>query len=88
MKKCFKLFNSHSTEIDEEELMREIRKNTGQRKVLVFSQFTEMMQLIKERMEQEVVQYAYLDGSTSAKNRKQAVDDFNTMPTSKFFLFL
>ena len=86
VKKGFKLFNDHSTEIDEEELMREIKENTGQHKLLVFSQFTEMLQLIKERMEQELVQYAYLDGSTSAKNRKQAVDDFQNNADIKVFL--
>ncbi|HLL41853.1 MAG TPA: SNF2-related protein, partial [Segetibacter sp.] len=73
-----------SVKIDE--LMREIKENTGQHKLLVFSQFTEMLQLIKERMEQEVVQYAYLDGSTSAKNRKQAVDDFQNNADIKVFL--
>lgn len=73
-----------SVKIDE--LMREMKENTGQHKLLVFSQFTEMLQLIKERMEQEVVQYAYLDGSTSAKNRKQAVDDFQNNAGIKVFL--
>ena len=37
-------------------------------------------------MEQELVQYAYLDGSTSAKNRKQAVDDFQNNADIKVFL--
>jgi len=73
-----------SVKIDE--LMREVQENTGQHKLLVFSQFTEMLQLIKERMEQEGLQYAYLDGSTSAKNRKKAVDDFQTDPAIKIFL--
>lgn len=73
-----------SVKIDE--LMREIKENTGQHKLLVFSQFTEMLQLIKERMDQEVVQYTYLDGSTSAKNRKQAVDDFQNNADIKVFL--
>lgn len=69
-----------------DELMREVQENTGQHKLLVFSQFTEMLQLIKERMEKEGLQYSYLDGSTTAKNRKKAVDDFQTNPGIKIFL--
>src|SRR5207237_10454420 len=69
-----------------DELMREIQENTGQHKLLVFSQFTEMLHLIKERIEQEGVQYVYLDGSTTAKNRKKAVDAFQTDAGIKVFL--
>jgi non-specific serine/threonine protein kinase len=69
-----------------EELMREIKENTGQHKLLVFSQFTEMLQLIKQRMEQEAIQYTYLDGSTPAAKRKEAVDNFQTNTDIKVFL--
>ena len=73
-----------SVKIDE--LMREIQENTGQHKLLVFSQFTEMLQLIKESMVQQGVPYVYLDGSTTAKNRKKAVDEFQTNTDVKVFL--
>ncbi|MCW3114741.1 MAG: box helicase-like protein [Segetibacter sp.] len=73
-----------SVKIDE--LMREIQENTGDHKLLVFSQFTEMLQLIKERMEQEKITYSYLDGSTPAKNRSEAVDSFQNNPAIKVFL--
>ena len=66
--------------------MREIQENTGNHKLLVFSQFTEMLQLIKERLEQEKISYAYLDGSTPAKNRSAAVDSFQNDPAIKVFL--
>src|SRR5205085_8726012 len=42
--------------------------------------------LIKERLEVEKTEYAYLDGSTSAKNRTAAVDSFQNNPSIKVFL--
>lgn len=73
-----------SVKIDE--LVREVQENTGQHKLLVFSQFTGMLELIKERMEQAGILYSYLDGSTTADNRKKAVDNFQTDPSIKVFL--
>lgn len=75
---------SKSIKIDE--LIREIRENSGQHKLLVFSQFTGMLQLIKVRMEEAGINYVYLDGSTTAVNRKKHVDDFQTDPLIKVFL--
>ncbi|MEW6303735.1 MAG: SNF2-related protein [Verrucomicrobiota bacterium] len=37
----------------------------GGHRVLVFSQFVQMLALIKERLEKEEIEYCYLDGSTS-----------------------
>jgi len=48
----------------------------GRHKVLVFSQFITHLQLIRELIEKKGVRYQYLDGATSAKSRKQRVDDF------------
>lgn len=73
-----------SVKIDE--LIREIQENTGQHKLLVFSQFTGMLELIKKRMEQAGIPYAYLDGSTTATNRKKSVNEFQSDPSVKVFL--
>jgi SNF2 family DNA or RNA helicase len=46
----------------------------GGHKVLVFSQFVSMLQLIKRAMDEDRVEYEYLDGST--KDRAERVENF------------
>jgi non-specific serine/threonine protein kinase len=69
-----------------EELLREVEENTGSHKLLVFSQFTEMLQLIKTALQQKNISFAYLDGSTPAVKRKEAVDNFQNDTSIKVFL--
>ncbi len=69
-----------------EELMREIRENSGGHKSLIFSQFSEMLKLISKELEQAGISYCYLDGSTSAKNRKEAVRCFQEDESIQVFL--
>ena len=69
-----------------DELMREIEENTGSHKLLVFSQFTEMLHLIKERLDIDAIRFSYLDGSTPANKRREAVDQFQNDTTIKVFL--
>ncbi|MES2345318.1 MAG: DEAD/DEAH box helicase [Chlamydiota bacterium] len=57
------------------------------RKVLVYSQFTEMLQLIGKTLKERGINYAYLDGSTS--NREEVVERFqNTQELSVFLISL
>ncbi|MEM7575961.1 MAG: DEAD/DEAH box helicase [Planctomycetota bacterium] len=53
-------------------------------KALVFSQFTSMLGLVKDRFEQRGIRYAYLDGQT--RNRRQVVEEFQTDPDLSTFL--
>src|ERR1700683_931007 len=46
----------------------------GGHKVLLFSQFVSMLQIIKRAMDEDGVKYEYLDGST--KDRAERVDNF------------
>jgi SNF2 family DNA or RNA helicase len=69
-----------------EELIREVTENAGNHKLLVFSQFTGMLQLIKSRFEEAGVSYCYLDGSTSLNNRKEQVTKFQEDESIKAFL--
>ncbi|BAV09544.1 non-specific serine/threonine protein kinase [Filimonas lacunae] len=70
-----------------DELLREIEENTGLHKLLVFSQFTEMLHLIKDELEKAGISYCYLDGSTSLEKRKQEVQRFQEEgSTVKVFL--
>lgn len=56
----------------------------GGHKVLVFSQFVKMLTLLRGRLEEAGIAYAYLDGST--KDRLAQCDRFNRSPDIQVFL--
>ena len=53
-------------------------------KVLIFSQFTSMLSIVKEELDKRQITYSYLDGKTN--NRQQVVDEFNNTPEIPVFL--
>src|SRR5262249_33278881 len=53
-------------------------------KVLVFSQFTSFLAIVRERLDQEKIVYEYLDGRT--RNRAARVERFQTDPSCPIFL--
>jgi SNF2 family DNA or RNA helicase len=53
-------------------------------KVLIFSQFVKMLQVMKEDLEQRNIRFNYLDGST--RDRQDQVDSFQTNPDIPVFL--
>ncbi|MGY6276727.1 DEAD/DEAH box helicase [Methylomonas sp. MgM2] len=57
-------------------------------KALVFSQFVDHLQLIKEFVEQRGIAYQYLDGSTPNKQRQQRVDAFQRGEGELFLISL
>ncbi len=69
-----------------EELMREIAENSGGHKLLVFSQFTEMLHLLEDKLKADSVNYVYLDGSTPAAKRQEAVAAFQGDASVRVFL--
>ncbi len=57
-------------------LMDMVREIVAQkRKVLIFSQFTEMLDIIKKELENEKINFAYMSGQT--KDRKGEIEKFN-----------
>ena len=60
-----------------------IKKN---RKILVFSQFTKALDLIKVHLESLDINYSYIDGKISSKDRLKKVKEFNDTEDSKVFL--
>ena len=56
----------------------------GQHKTVIFSQYTRMLQIMREDFEQRGIRFAYLDGSS--KNRLEIVKKFNEDETSPSFL--
>src|SRR5262245_26203800 len=53
-------------------------------KVLVFSQFTSFLAILRRRLDKEKIEYEYLDGSTS--DRQARVERFQNDPGCKLFL--
>lgn len=56
------------------------------KKILLFSQFTSVLKKIEEDFKLEGVNYSYLDGGTSAKERVRKVNEFNENEDIKVFL--
>ena len=53
-------------------------------KALVFSQFTSLLSLVQDRLDQAGVTYEYLDGKT--RDRQQRVERFQNDPACRLFL--
>jgi superfamily II DNA or RNA helicase len=64
------------------ELIEEV--TDGGHRVLVFSQFVNMLRLIEEELKSEQIEYCYLDGET--KDRSAVVDRFQSSPDVPVFL--
>jgi len=73
-----------SAKIDE--LLRELEENIGNHKVLVFSQFTEMLALVQSELLKKGISFNYLDGSSTPSKRKQQVEEFQNNTESRVFL--
>lgn len=68
------------------EILINIIKEESDRKILVFSQFTKVLQIIEKRLKEENISYSYLDGKTDAKDRIRLVEEFNNSETKRIFL--
>jgi len=56
----------------------------GKNKVLVFSQFTKMLDILAKELDKNNISYSYLSGKT--KKRQELVDDFNKNEDKQVFL--
>ncbi len=77
-------FPHHSIKLDE--IVRELIENVGDHKALVFSQFLGMLALIRGKLEELNIPYAYFDGSTSSTGRVEAINKFQNDPANRVFL--
>jgi SNF2 family DNA or RNA helicase len=57
-------------------------------KILIFSQFVEMLTLIRQELEVNGYSYEYIDGQTPAKDRLEKVNKFNADDTPIFLISL
>jgi superfamily II DNA or RNA helicase len=68
-----------------EALQEQIREVTGAgHKALVFSQFTSLLKIARERLDEQGIVYEYLDGKT--RDRQARVERFQNDPDCKLFL--
>lgn len=75
-------FGNSSVKIDE--LVREISENAGHHKILVFSQFLKMLDLVKQELVALNIPYEYLDGQT--QDRKDRIENFQNDDNVRVFL--
>ena len=61
------------------ELLMEILQDniSAGHRILLFSQFTEMLNIIEEKLKRKAVEYFRIDGSVKAENRMDMVNRFN-----------
>ncbi|THU33410.1 DEAD/DEAH box helicase [Niastella caeni] len=77
-----KLYGDSSSKI--ETLIEQIDNKAQNHKVLVFSQFVSMLELIKKELQDRGIAFEYLTGST--KNREAVVNNFQMDPSIRVFL--
>ncbi|SDX21635.1 Superfamily II DNA or RNA helicase, SNF2 family [Marininema mesophilum] len=68
------------------ELLEELLANN--RRVLIFSQFTSMLAIIREELELSEIPYHYLDGRTPVKERLEMANQFNAGEKEIFLISL
>ncbi|MDF2500249.1 MAG: Bacterial helicase associated [Anaerosporomusa subterranea] len=72
------------------EMLQEILKDAidGGHRILLFSQFTSMLAMIKHELDVMQISYHYLDGSTKAEERIRLVNSFNSGEKAVFLISL
>lgn len=70
--------------------VKEIIKETidSNKKIIIFSQFTSVLKKIGYKLEEDDINYLYLDGSIKAKERINLVDEFNNRDKNIFLISL
>lgn len=68
------------------EIVDELREE--QHRALVFSQFTQHLDLVRKALDLAKISYQYLDGSSSAAARQKSVDDFQAGAGDLFLISL
>ncbi len=77
-------FDNHSVKLVE--LIRELKENIGDHKVLIFSQFLGMLALIQDELNTNNIEFEYFDGSYTSKQREAAINNFQNNSNCRAFL--
>jgi superfamily II DNA or RNA helicase len=68
------------------ELVEELREN--EHRALVFSQYVDFLDLVREQLDERRIRYEYLDGSTPEAQRQSRVDAFQQGSATLFLISL
>jgi SNF2 family DNA or RNA helicase len=79
-----KIHSKQSVKI--KELLGFISEKTGKHKLLIFSQFVGMLQLIRNELDKHHIDYEYLDGKSSQQQRQSSVNHFQSNDAVRVFL--
>ena len=66
------------------EILKHITEKTGEHKILIFSQFVEMLKMLRKELQQTGIDFEYLDGQT--QKRQEKVDRFQNEENCRVFL--
>ena len=70
------------------DILMNIINDCNNEKILVFSQFTKVLEVISKRLDECNIPYSYLDGKTNAKDRIKLVEEFNKNNDKVFLISL
>lgn len=76
----------HTPSVKIEELVQHITDKTGRHKILVFSQFVQMLDLIRSELSRLNIEYEYLDGKSRPAQREKSVQQFQENENLRVFL--
>ncbi len=84
------ILNEYNHGSSKMEILMEILENNikNNKKVIVFSNFTSVLNIIKTLLIKNNIRYTYLDGSTPAKERIDIVNKFNKDDSNVFLISL
>ena len=73
------IFNEYQGESAKTQMCMELIKNAidGGHRILLFSQFTTMLDMLQDELEREHIRFLTLTGSTSKERRAELVEEFN-----------
>ena len=69
-----------------DEIVEELRENNH--RALVFSQYVGYLDIVRKRLDKKNIQYQYLDGSSTHKQRQNSVDSFQAGEGDLFLISL
>ncbi len=79
-----KIDTSESVKI--KEIVQHVTEKTAKHKILIFSQFVKMLDLIKSELSRRNIDFEYLDGQCSPSQREKSVENFQSNEELRVFL--